>query len=273
MRTYTKSAGPSNRAGRTRMQRVDAIIDLALNDPKIARDQKLHGKLRDAIRAIALHPTARIHRKMLPTLYKRYRGTPFPLKQRNGRGVPDWRQLSPWMKVQIASLCLLEKGTVVFRAHLHEETEARLQSDEPDTLRKYFRDRIARCAREEFGVVPYFWFVIENRTQSGASVTRPHIHGEIEIIPCVDLPTTKNGSVMMRYSPPDRQMLHLRHERIPPCISAMYRILKTRIAESTRIFEFCAVRICWHRTQQGSPYFAATARAPFRSASGQASSR
>lgn len=181
------------------MQRVDAIIDLALNDPKIARDQKLHGKLRDAIRAIALHPTARIHRKMLPTLYKRYRGTPFPLKQRNGRGVPDWRQLSPWMKVQIASLCLLEKGTVVFRAHLHEETEARLQSDEPDTLRKYFRDRIARCAREEFGVVPYFWFVIENRTQSGASVTRPHIHGEIEIIPCVDLPTTKNGSVMMRY--------------------------------------------------------------------------
>ncbi len=192
-------ASQSLKQRKNNMQRVDAVIDLALNDPLIARDQKLHGKLQDAMRHVALRPDARIVRKILPKPYRRYRGTVFPLTQRNGRPVPPWRQLSPWMKMQIASLCLIEKGHVSFRVHLHEEVEARIDTSDPDALRRYFRDRIARCARKEFGVVPFFWFVIENRTKSGTSTTRPHIHGEIQIVAHANLPTTKHGSVLMKY--------------------------------------------------------------------------
>lgn len=142
----TPVAAAAHKSSR-RMQRVDAIIDLMLNDPKIARDQKLLETLRDAVREVTLRPAARAPRKILPTLYRRYRGTPFPLKQRNGRRIPDWRQLSPWMKMQIASLCVLEKGGYTFRAHLHEDVEPLARASKSASLREYFRDRIARCAR------------------------------------------------------------------------------------------------------------------------------
>lgn len=181
------------------MQRVDAIVELALDDPVIARDQKLLGLLRDAVRDVTLRPKSRIQRKTLPTLYKRYRGTPYPLKQRNGRPVPRWRQLSSWMKFQIASLCLLEREHVTFRAHLHEEIQTRFDKDGSDSLINYFRDRISRCSRSAFGSVAFFWFVIEDRSASGLSETRPHVHGEIQILPHSDLPRSRNGSPTMKY--------------------------------------------------------------------------
>lgn len=182
-----------------RMQKVDAIIDLMLNDPDIARDQKVLETLRDAVHDVTLRASARIPRQILPKLYRRYRGTPFPLKQRSGRPVPPWRQLSPWMKIQIASLCIFEQGGCTFRAHLHEDVEPMARASRSTSLREYFRDRISRCARDEFGVAPFFWFVIEDRSQSGLSVTRPHVHGEVQILPHPGLPTLRNGLLTMKY--------------------------------------------------------------------------
>lgn len=195
----SNSATAATSARKKKMQRVDAIVELELNDPAIARDRKLLGLLRDAVREVTLRPNARIQRKRLPTLYTRYRGTPYPLKQRNGRSVPSWRQLSPWMKFQIASLCLLEQEHMSFRAHLHDEVQNRFKGDGSDALISYIRDRVSRCSRNAFGRVAFFWFVIEDRTASGISETRPHVHGEIQILPHEDLPKHRNGSPTMKY--------------------------------------------------------------------------
>lgn len=101
--------------------------------------------------------------------------------------------------MQIASLCILEQGGYTFRAHLHEDVEPLARASRSASLREYFRDRIARCARDEFGTAPFFWFVIEDRSQSGSSVTRPHVHGEVQILPHPSLPTLRNGLLNMKY--------------------------------------------------------------------------
>ncbi len=81
---------------------------------------------------------------------------------------------------------------MVFRAHLHDDVMAQMNGCDTDELREYFRDRIGRCLRAAYGQVPFFWFVIENRTATGTSATRPHIHGEIEIR-SADLPILSHG--------------------------------------------------------------------------------
>lgn len=174
------------------MQRVVAVIDLRLDDSKIDRDAQTLENLQRSVRTSILRPASRKPLADLPTLYKKYRSTAFPLHKPNGSKVQEWRQLSPWMKTQIASLCIIERMMMVFRVHLHDEVALRLHGSAPDTLRRYFRDRFSRCLREVFGVVPFFWMVIENRNASGESSNRPHIHGEIEIRRAT-LPILRNG--------------------------------------------------------------------------------
>lgn len=178
------------------MQRVDALIDLRRNDPVIDRDAKTYEILRRAVRNTILRPSGRKPLFHLPTLYKRYRGTAFPIHGDNGSQVPSWRQLSPWMKTQIASLCIMERRMAVFRVHLHDEVAERIKDADRSKLIAYFRDRITRCLRDAYGEVPFFWFVIEDKTASGDSSNRPHIHGEIEIRRA-PLPILAHGLVPM----------------------------------------------------------------------------
>lgn len=188
---------------RKHMQKVDAVIDLRLEDPVIDRDAKTHDMLRVAMRNATLRPSGRKPLFRLPTLYRRYRGTSFPLRKPNGQRVQLWRHLSPWMKTQIASLCLMERRMMVFRAHLHDDVMAQMKGCNANGLREYFRDRIGRCLRAAYGEVPFFWFVIENRTATGASATRPHIHGEIEIQRAA-LPIMRHGLTSIQ----SRRIIH-----------------------------------------------------------------
>lgn len=117
-----------------------------------------------------------------PTLYWKYRGEGFPLKQADGSNLLAWRYLSSWMKSQVAAMCLHEGSCKAFTITIHEELADELQTKGTD-LKVYLRDRLSRCLRAEFGIVPWFLFVIEDRTKSGLSRTKVHVHGIIQIVP------------------------------------------------------------------------------------------
>lgn len=103
-----------------------------------------------------------------------------------------WRYLSQWMKCQIGLLCLGEQKFLQFRLTLHDELLAELETKRFD-LKRYFRDRITRCVREQLGVEAWFVFVIEDRDNDGEEGVRPHIHGSIQI-QRAKLRTKKDGS-------------------------------------------------------------------------------
>src|SRR4051794_1988903 len=99
---------PSKRA--RRLQRVDALTDLILDDPSIKRDARILQKLKVAVRGTMGRPRDPQVAANRPTLYRRYRGNRFPLTNPNGTKLPAWRSLTPWMKVQLATLALTERG-------------------------------------------------------------------------------------------------------------------------------------------------------------------
>jgi hypothetical protein len=178
-------------------QKVDALIALRLADPAIDRDAKNLAILLNAARRTFVNRSKRHGSDFLPSLYKRYRGPSYPLEDRNGNPFPDWRYLSPWMKAQVATLCLHEQRFMQMQIHLHDDLRVELESGGVD-LKEYLRDRLHRCLKDHLGMVPWFFFVIENRTASGLSLVRPHIHGSIQI-PRVPLRLLKNGTPSVRY--------------------------------------------------------------------------
>lgn len=183
--------------GRRGPKKVDARISLRLADTDIDRDAKNLAILLNAARRTIVNPSKRHRSEFRPSLYKRYRGPSYPLQDRNGNSLPDWRYLSPWMKAQVATLCLHEDHFMQIQIHLHDELRGELQNAGVD-LRIYLRDRLNRCLREFLGTVPWFFFVIENRNTSGHSVVRPHVHGSIKI-PRTPLRLLKNGTPSLRY--------------------------------------------------------------------------
>lgn len=170
---------PPRGAKAKKWHRVDRELDLRLEDPAIDRDARSLANLRDAYRKCILKPAYKATLKQLPTLYWRYRGARFPLTQRNGKKVPVWRMLSPWMKIQIATLVLADRGYLQFKIHLHDDLRAELEA-KGENQKDYLRDRLGRCLRSEFGAVPWFFFVMEDLTDDGQP-TRPHAHGSIEL--------------------------------------------------------------------------------------------
>lgn len=79
----------------------------------------------------------------LPTLYSKYRGTGFPLRNKNRRLLSPWRDLSPSMKLQVATLVLAEGSFIQFTVHLHDDRREELEAQGAD-LRKYILDRVTR---------------------------------------------------------------------------------------------------------------------------------
>lgn len=180
-----------------KVRRVDALIDLRMDNPKIDRDAKNLDILRQAARKVMGYPRRRHTSKILPTLYIRYRGIGFPIKKKTGASLPQWRSLTSWMKIQIATLALAERGYVQFRVHLHDELLDELRSSDVD-LKDYLRDRIARRLKQAYGDVPWFFFVMEDLATDGVTSTRPHAHGSIELRPA-KLPTIKNDQTAVAW--------------------------------------------------------------------------
>jgi hypothetical protein len=188
------TAAPVTLVGRKR-QKVDATIRLIAEHPELRREELTLRKIIDTARVNAVRRGLRPPLKTLPALYSRYRKYGFPIKDHRGRKLIRWRSLSPWMKTQIAALCLGEGRFLQIRLHLHED----LRADVGDMrIKEYVRDRLVRCIREEFGQSAWFYLVIEDRDTEGSSTVRPHLHGAIRI-PKAPVPLTKDGRAKARF--------------------------------------------------------------------------
>ena len=173
------------------MQRVDALVDLRLDDPRIDRDAKILEIVRASARDLIKHPIHRTRGGKHPSLYTRYRGTAFPIPSPQGLRIPLWRDLTPWMKVQLATLALSDRGYMQFKLHVHDDLMASWEAAGRDP-RVELRDSIARHLKRRFPVRPWFFFVMEDLTKRG-DPTRPHAHGSIEVPP-LPIPTRGLGS-------------------------------------------------------------------------------
>lgn len=177
------------------MRKVDALVDLRLDDPRIDRDAKILEIIRRSARRLIANPRLRTQGGKLPSLYYRYRGTGFPIQKRNGLRIPSWRTLTPWMKVQLATLALAERGYMQFKLHIHDDLWEELVAAGRDP-RVFLRDSIARHLKRRFENPPWFFFVMEDLTKEGRP-TRPHAHGSIEL-PRAPLPLKGPGVRRLR---------------------------------------------------------------------------
>lgn len=169
----------------TKRQKTDRESDLRLIDSRIDLEAQILGKLRDKARAAIRGSRRLAPSRPHPTLYVRYRGNAFPLRTNAGRKLPKWRDLSPWMKLQMATLAMAEGRYLQFTVRIHDDLSDSLVAEGKD-LKIYLRDRISRLLRNEFrDARPSFFFVMEDRNAEGCEV-RPHAHGSITI-PAVDV--------------------------------------------------------------------------------------
>lgn len=187
---------PPRRGHRRKRQRVDALTTLILADAVVERDAKTYGILRKTARQNIARGASGRRYNSHPTLYRRFRGDLFPIADHDAKPLRPWRHISDWLKAQIAALCIHQGRWRPFTIKLHDELLAELTAVGTE-LKAYLRDRLTRCLRKELGRVPWFMFIIENRTKSGLSNTRPHVHGLVQILPA-DLPRRRDGSFYMR---------------------------------------------------------------------------
>lgn len=192
------SSGPILRPKtRTKQQKVHATNQLALGDAAIAVDAKILQSVLDEARRTIKLASARRELKFHPTLYCKYRGIGFPLRTKRNRKLPQWRSLSPWMKTQLASLCLGEAPLLQIRLHIHDELRAKREAGGKD-IRVYLRDRLTRTLNMNFDPAPWFFIAIEDRDVTGEIEVRPHVHGSIAL-PRLPVPTKIDGSPKARF--------------------------------------------------------------------------
>lgn len=161
-------------------QIVNATIDLIIRDEKIAKEHKILEDIKLSVRRGITGPRAKPPLIVLPALYKRYRRRGLPLKNRNGRRLPAWRSLSPWMRAQMVSLVIGEHEHRQFRVRLHDDVATREIAKGTD-LKSYLRNRITRVFKDGFEQEPWYIFVIEDLATDGTTLVRPHAHGVIRI--------------------------------------------------------------------------------------------
>ncbi len=178
-------------------KKVDAGIDLQLGSPAIRRDAAILEKLKVLVRSNIGRPGRRGRLRDPATLYTRYRGNGFPLSKVHGKRVPRWKDLTPWMKVQMATMVLGDRGYMAFKLHIHDDLRAQWISQGKD-LKVGLRNSMQRHLKRRFGMgkEPWFFFVMEDLTTAG-DFTRPHAHGCIELRPA-PIPTCGEGSRRLR---------------------------------------------------------------------------
>jgi hypothetical protein len=229
------------------------LLELRLGDPKIDRDAKILGILRHTARRYYSHPQLRPVLDNLPTLYSRYRGLGFPLRNPDNTKIPAWRDLTPWMKVQVGTLALAERGYMQFTVHLHDDLVAELETAGRD-LKVYLRDAISRHLKHRFDDPPWFFFVMEDLGIDGAP-TRPHAHGSIELRGA-PLPTSgpRHRALARLAASEGEAVAQLRAGRlkIHEALRAAAQVQRSSVAATTGLSQ---VRNVWLRKKPYHPLF------------------
>jgi hypothetical protein len=102
--------------------------------------------------------------------------SPFPMgKQENGRPMPQWQDLSQWMKVTIATVVCHEWDLLTFNINLHPDLEADLVST--GKVRQKLSERVRKHVVRSLGAGREYFFVIEGHSNWTGMPTHLHIHG------------------------------------------------------------------------------------------------
>jgi hypothetical protein len=102
--------------------------------------------------------------------------TLFPItEQENGRPIPQWEDLSQWMKVQVVPMAYRGEF-LTFNVRIHPDLEDRWVASGAD-IRKKMVERIRKELDEALGKQREFFFVIEGWSKVTKAPTYLHIHG------------------------------------------------------------------------------------------------
>ncbi len=103
--------------------------------------------------------------------------TVFPvMTQVNGRPMPQWEDLTPWLKCQLTVMAMSEVGLQTFTVNVETGLEDEWSSQGKDPV-KELRER----ARKHMGRIlerrPEYFFVVEGWSKKLKGPTKLHIHG------------------------------------------------------------------------------------------------
>lgn len=102
--------------------------------------------------------------------------TPFPItEQENGRPMPQWDDLSHWMKVQVVALTY-DKEFLTFNVRIHPDLEGRWVAA-GENPRTKMRDRVRIELDKAVGPGREFFFIIEGWSKVTKTQTYLHLHG------------------------------------------------------------------------------------------------
>jgi hypothetical protein len=102
--------------------------------------------------------------------------TPFPIGvQENGLPMPQWEDLSQWMKVMVATMACHQWDLLTFNIHVHPDLEAKLVASQ--RVRPELAERVRKHLSRAVGKGREFFFVIESFSKHTGSPTVLHLHG------------------------------------------------------------------------------------------------
>ncbi|MFK4002533.1 hypothetical protein [Qipengyuania sp. NPDC077563] len=154
---------------------------------RLLRDRKIYAKLR-LLAAEGEQRHARFDEPIEPlSVYygKQSRPaswelSPFPMgKQANGRPMPQWEDLSQWMKVNVAVIVGFEWELLTFNINLHPELETELTRQ--GNVRKKLAERVRKHVGRSIGFRREYYSVLEGHAKLTGAKTHLNMHGTIAI--------------------------------------------------------------------------------------------
>jgi len=93
--------------------------------------------------------------------------------------MPQWKDLSQWMKVTLATLVCHEGDLLTFNVNMHPDLEAQLVAT--GSVRQRLSERVRKHVSRAIGRAREYFFVIEGHSARTGRPTYLHIHGAIAI--------------------------------------------------------------------------------------------
>lgn len=117
--------------------------------------------------------------------------SPFPMgNQDNGKPMPQWKDLSQWLKVTMATIVCNEWDLLTFNINLHPDLEAELVL--AGSIRPRLAERVRKHVSRALGAGREYFFVIEAHSARSAAPTRLHVHGAIALRDVAEAATIKD---------------------------------------------------------------------------------
>lgn len=152
---------------------------------RLVRDRAIHRKLRLLV-ALAEHRHAECDEPIEPlSVYygkenrpASWELSPFPMgRQANGRPMPQWKDLSQWLKVGMATEVCNQWDLLTFNINLHPELERELVAK--GSVRIKLAERVRKQLGMAIGPGREYFFVIEGHSKDTGAQTHLHMHGAI----------------------------------------------------------------------------------------------